>query len=321
MQENDHEFPLSKEKEETIEKLVKKSRRDVPLFYDEGECEIIYIPIEDGEIRVFHHKPERITTKRPILFFPGFATTPWSWREFHLPHHGTTEYYHLETREKASSKIRKHRKVNFTMKQTAKDIAVAIDYLKLNQRDYVMVGTSYTGGAVLSGLIEGFFDPPTTMVFDPLCVWAYAKFWVNWLLPIMPSFILGALRFVFAKIIMTGMKNEAQKERNMDFIRGADPFKWRKACLDNRKLNLVPDLHKIKNEVIVVHGTKDKFHPGETFYKYAKLIPKGRFLYMDTSEADRELLNGIVGTALANITKEQQMPEILAQFEVDLGRE
>jgi len=320
MSENENEFVLTKKQVDEINKLLDAGRRDVPNFYDEGECEIIYVPVEDGEIRVFHHKPEKTKTKRPILFIPGFATTPWTWRKFHKPHHGFAEYFHLETREKASSTIRKHRKADFSINKTAQDIGVAIKHLGLDKRDYVLVGSSYCGGAIIAGLIKQYFNPPTTVVLDPVCIWTYEKFWINWVLPIMPPFAIGAFRFVFAKIIMARMKNESQKERNMDFVRGAVPFKWRKACLNNRKLNLVPDLPKIENEVFIFHGPKDKYHTRMTFYDYAKLIPNGRFFYMNTAEEDRELLTGIIGTAFAEITKEEVLPTVLAQFEVDLQR-
>lgn len=316
MEKQEKEFELTSIQKDNLDKLLEEGRRDVPNFYDEGECEVIYVPVEDGEIRIFHHKPNNIKTKRPILFAPGFGTTPWAWRDFHKPHHGFAEYYHLETREKQSSKIKNNCKVDFSVDRTALDISDAIKYLGLDKQDYVLFGASYCGGVVLKGLIENYFDPPTTVVFDPLCKWAYAKFMVRWVLPFMPAFVLGATRFVFAKIIMAGMKNKAQKERNMDFVTGAVPFKWRKGCLHNRRFNILNDLQKIKNEVFFFHGPSDKFHPGNTFYYYSKMIPKGRYFYMDTEPLDRELLTGVIGTAFIEITKDQGLPFVLKQFEI-----
>ncbi|MHA1220874.1 MAG: alpha/beta fold hydrolase, partial [Candidatus Heimdallarchaeota archaeon] len=205
-------YPFTEEQKAAISKLIEQGRRDVPNFYDEGEAEEIFIPVEGGKIRVYHHKPNKITSKRPIIFAPGFGTTPWAWRNFHKSHHGFTEYYHLDTREKASSTVKNSCKVNFTVDRTARDIAEALKYLGLDKRDYVMYGASYVGGVVLKGLIEGYFDPPTTVIFDPLCKWAYAKFMVRWMLPCLPACGLGALRFLFIGIITAGMKNQVQKE-------------------------------------------------------------------------------------------------------------
>jgi pimeloyl-ACP methyl ester carboxylesterase len=316
-----NEFELTDEQIKGMATLLNSSRREVPDFYDEGESEVFYIPIEDGELRVFHHKPDKITAKRPIMFLPGFGTTPWTWRKFHYPHHGQAEYYNFETREKASSKIPNKRKIKFTYDQIAQDIGDAINYLGLKKRDYVLFGSSFCGGTIIKGLIEQYFDPPTTVVFDPLCVYAFLKFWINVFLPLTPVFVLSAARNIIAKIIMANMKNEAQKERNMKFVEGAEPFKWKKTNYQNRKIDLTPDLPKIKGELFLTHGPKDKFHPGQTFFNYSRLVPEGRFIYFNGPDEDRELIAGVLGTAFANVKKEDGIPDILKPFEIDLKRE
>ena len=52
-------FVHTQEQKKAIHQLLEKGRRDVPTFLDEGACEILYVPIDDGELRVFHHVPER----------------------------------------------------------------------------------------------------------------------------------------------------------------------------------------------------------------------------------------------------------------------
>ena len=316
-----NEFELTNNQMIKMAELINSNRRNVPNFYDEGESEVFYIPLDDGELRVFHHKPDNIKTKRPILFLPGFGTTPWTWRKFHYPHHGIGEYYNFETREKASSTMPNKRKIKFTYDIIAQDIAQGIKYLELNKIDYVLYGSSFNGGVVLKGLIEKYFDPPTTVVFDPLCVFDFLKFMRRIVLPLTPNFVLDGGRKIIAKFIMRNMENQAQKERNMAFVEGAVPYKWKKANIQNRKINLKPDLHKIKSEIFVTHGPKDKFHPGYTFYNYAKLIPKGRLLYLNGPDEDRELIAGIFGTAFMNVQKEQGLPDVLKPFEIDLKRE
>ncbi|NHJ31542.1 MAG: alpha/beta hydrolase [Asgard group archaeon] len=317
---DENEFDLTQEQMNQINNLIENSPKEAPDFFEEGECEQFYIPVDGGEIRVFHRKPKKVSAKRPILFIPGFATTPWSWRGFPKSIHNNTEYYFLETREKKSSKIKRNRKANFRVDQKAKDIAQAIKFLGLDKKDFVLFGTSYCGGIVLQGLIQKYFTAPTIVVFDPSCNWAYMRKPIRWLLPIIPPFILGAMRFIFAKIFLAGMKNQHQKERNLDFISGADPYKWRKACMQNLQFDITNEINTITEEVFVVHGTKDKFHPGETFYKYSKDIPKGRFIYFNCENEKREFFNGVIGSAFANVTKEKGMPDEIASLEIDLQR-
>ncbi|MHA1213391.1 MAG: hypothetical protein ACTSSH_13150 [Candidatus Heimdallarchaeota archaeon] len=295
---DENEFDLTQEQLDLINNLIEKSPKDAPDFYEEGECEQFYIPVDEGEIRVFHRKPKNITAKRPILF-----------------------YYFLETREKASSRIKRNCKTNLTVDQKAKDVGVAIKHLGLDKRDFVLYGTSYCGGVVLQGLIQKYFTAPTIVVFDPQGNWTYSRKAVKWLLPILPPFIMGAFRFVFAKIILRTMKNQHQKERILDFIRGANPYKWRKACMQNLHFDITNQFDKISEEIFVVHGTKDKYHPGVTFYNYAKNMPKGRFIYFNCENELREIFNGILGSVFANVTKDKGMPDQIASLEIDLQRD
>ena len=48
-----------------------KTKEMSQLFTEEGICEEFYVPVKDGELRVFHHKSEKIEVKRPILFLPS----------------------------------------------------------------------------------------------------------------------------------------------------------------------------------------------------------------------------------------------------------
>ena len=85
-------FTHSEEEIEIINQKLKDARRDVPTFIDEGAAEVIYVPIDDGELKIYHHTPDNSETKRPIIFVPGFVAAPSTWVDFHIPHHGFAEY-------------------------------------------------------------------------------------------------------------------------------------------------------------------------------------------------------------------------------------
>lgn len=212
------ESKVTEEQLKKIEELIKVNEREVPDFYEEGICDSFYIPVEDDEIQVFHHKPKNPITKRLILFAPGFNSTLWSWKDFAVPLHEKGEYYFLETREKASSKIKKRFKADLTIKRTAKDIGLAIEYLGLDKQDFVLLGASYCSGIILQGLIDKTLNAPTIVVFDPFSEWAFYKKWIQTMV-VVPAFVYGILRLVLANIVLAGMKNQAQKERVIDFVK------------------------------------------------------------------------------------------------------
>lgn len=313
-------FVHTQKQKKNIQSLLDKGRRDVPTFLDEGSSEILYVPIDDGELRVFHHKPEKQTTKRPIVFIPGYVAAPSTWTDFHIPHQGFGEYYYLETREKRSSKIKKTRNTTMTITQTAYDVGVALEDLGLTKKDYVLASSSYGGGVILDGLINQYFDPPTAFVHDPIVKWVWEKSINNILLRIIPVSLLNALRIPIAYIFTAGMKNKDNRRRMIEFARGLEPWKFKRCTLENNKFNIFEDLKKIKNEVFINTGPLDRYHPRLEYYKYAKEIPKGRFLFMNTANEDRQLLAGVIGTEFAKVTKEDGLPETLKQFEIKIKR-
>ena len=313
---------LSKKKNtEDLDSFILSYKRDVPNFYDEGESEVLHVPVEDGVIRVYHHKPKMVKTKRPIIFIPGFGTTLQSWRDFHKTHHGFAEYYHIETRDKKSGQIRRHIKVDLTIDRIAKDIANVIEFVGLTDQKYVIVASCMNGGVLLHGLIKEYFNPSTAIVFDPFTKWTQYRFFVKLVMPVFPPFLLGALKFIIGKIIMANMKNEAQKERNIDMLESAVPWKWRKFSLQNVNFDLTDEMKKISNEVFVFHGPLDKFHPDEVFRNVAKRMPKGRYFFMKTSEENRELLVGVIATLFSSISEQDGVPDDLVPYEVNLNRE
>ncbi|MFW9922189.1 MAG: hypothetical protein ACFFDW_02760 [Candidatus Thorarchaeota archaeon] len=314
-------FDQTKEQKQAIIDLLNQGRRDVPLFCEEGINEVIYVPVEDGELKVYHHTPKKSILKRPILFIPGYVAAPSTWVDFHKPQHDLGEYYYLETREKNSSRIKKSRKVRMDLKQSAKDIKSVIEFLGLDRKDYVLFGSSYGGGIIFEALIKQYINPPTVLLFDPIAYWIYTTPFTNFILAFIPPFILNSIRFFIAKLYLAGMKNQAQKRRMMAFVKGIEPWKFRKCTLQNRKLNIVEDLKEITSETIICHGPLDKYHPRMAYYNYAKSIPKGRLIFMFTEDEERELLAGVIATEFAKVTKNEGIPTSLAKFEIEIKRE
>lgn len=313
-------FSHTKEQKEVIQNLLKQGRRDVPTFLDEGASDITFVPIDEGELRVFHHKPDNITTKRPVIFVPGYVAAPISWVDFHIPHQGFGEYYYLETREKRSSRIKKPRKASMTVNQTAKDLGQAIENLGLKDKDFVLYGSSYGSTIVLEGLIHGYFTAPTIVVHDPMVKWVYDKSGYNIMLKVVPKFILSALRMPLARLFTMGMKNKANRERMLEFCRGIQPWKFKRSTLQNNKMNMIDELKKIKEEVFLTTGPLDRYHHRIEYYNYAKEMPRGRLIFMNTPDTERQLIAGIIGTEFMKITKDDDVPESIKQFEIDLER-
>ena len=313
-------FTLTAKQQIAADNFIKKAHQEVPYFYDEGECEVFYVPVKDGEIRIFHHKPKKSQTKRPIVFFPGFGTTPWTWRDFCVPLHQIGEYYFLETREKKSSRIKRGRKTKMSIDQMAKDVGEAIKYLGLDKKDYILMSASFASGIMLHGLMKKYYDPPTSIVLDPFPKFVHNRIMVGLFFGLTPPFIVDIIKIILMKIFTANMKNESQKERIKHLVNGAVGWKWRKGLIHNLKFDMYPHFHKIENEVFQFHGPKDKYHPREIYLKIANMIPKSRFFFIETEDDKRELLAGAIGKEFTKVTNEDGVPKFFEQFEIELEK-
>jgi hypothetical protein len=313
-------FTLTAEQQIAAEKFIQEAHQEVPYFYDEGECEIIYAPINDGEIRIFHHTPKQSQMKRPIIFFPGFGTTPWTWRDFCVPIHNIGEYYFLETREKRSSKLKRGYKTKISIDQMAKDVGEAIKFLGLDDKDYVLMSASFAGGTMMHGLMKKYYDPPTSVVLDPFPKFVHNKVFVGLFFGLTPPFIVEIVKLLLMKIVTIGMKNESQKERIRNIVGGAVAWKWRKGLIHNLNFDMYPYFHKIENEVFQFHGPKDRYHPSEIYLKIGGLMPEGRLFYIKTKDEEREILAGAIGKEFTKVTKDDGLPKFFEQFEIKLEK-
>jgi len=312
------DISLSQDQVQKISSLIEGNNREVPLFYEGDVCEIIYVPVNGAELRVFHHKPKNSITQRPILFVSGFGTSPWSWRHFNTVMYEKGEYYFLETREKSSSKIlTKRRKTKMSIDQNAKDLAQVINYLGLDKKDFLLFGTSYCGGIVLVGLANNYFTAPTIVIHDPIETWKVQR---RMLLPFfyIPPFILSFLKMPFARLFLLGLKNKAAKKRYLDFVRNATVWKWVRSGWHNFCFKIAKYLPLISEEIFILHGTKDRYHKDEVFMNIAKNLPRGRYFYMDSPNEFRELIVGIFALELAKKSQNEDISDSFKEFEYNL---
>ncbi|NHJ84809.1 MAG: alpha/beta hydrolase [Asgard group archaeon] len=299
--------------------LLNDNDRQVQYFYDKGVSKVFYIPIDDGALRVFHHKPEKPLTTRPLLFAPGLGTSPWTWRDISKPFIGRGEFFFLETREKKSSLFHNRVKTKITIEKSAKDIGTVIDFLGLTNTDFVLCGTSYCAGLILQGLLDKQFTAPTIALIDPFVKVFQYRILIS-LIRCTPPFIISLIRNLLGAIALKGEKNATQYERGLDMVKEAVTWKWRKAAEKILKFDIRKYLPQITEEILVFHGTADKHHPHDFYESIARKLPNGRYFYMLPQEDKRELLVGVITYELCKVSSQSDLPESLKAFEVNLEK-
>lgn len=273
------------------------------------------VPVGGGTIRV-----RRIAgngSGRPVVFVPGWGRIPESFDDFYSSVSSDVEIFHVETREKSSSRIDRSAS-RFDMDQFALDVRAVIDELELAARNPILMGTCFGASVILIGLANGTLAAGTVLCFDPA-----EKSWLPdpavLALAALPPFLIDLLRPALRTVVLAGMREQEQRARAAATINSAVIWKWRKTALRMRKWNLFDHLQQVPNKIYVLNGSHDRFHDSAVFPAVADAIPDGVFIRVPVGEDQREHLFGAIVTVFATADSGPDIPAALREFVVPLS--
>ncbi len=298
-----------------VDAMIRDADRPAPRFGAPGSVEELRVPVEGGEIRVFHVPCDDPAARRPVVMVPGFGATPEGFQDFYAAVQGRAELYYVETREKSSSRIFTTG-ADMSVGRSARDVQQALEWIGLGgSGDFLLMAPCWGAAIVLEGLREGCLRAPTVVVADPMHALWFPKPLLRWAAPIVPASFLRLLRPVIARSMLGDMQEPTQKERALAFVYGADVWKWKTAAHAAWDFELIGRLGQIRREVFVLNGTRDKIHD-QTFYpRIAAEMPCGRFISMPTDESNRERLFGVAAVEFSRVSAADGLPGSLARFE------
>jgi hypothetical protein len=227
--------------------------------------------------------------------------------------HGKADYYHIETREKSSSRLR-GRRPDMSVPAWVRDLRRALDFLGLTGRDFVLVAACWGATVVLEGMISGALDAPTVLLADPMHTLWFPRWLLRWVSPVLPAAAGTLLRPLLFKALLGDMREPVQKARVRAFVYGADVRKWKRSAEAARDVELLGRLGAVGREVFVLNGTADKIHDPRYYPLMARELPRGRFLYMSAGEDQRERLFGTAAREFARVPA-GGLPPSLTRFE------
>jgi len=313
-----HVLTISEEKKQRFkERFLELIQKDVPKIWEEPYAKIHWIPVEGGEIRVTHIKPENPVGKRPIVFVSGWQSMPHQFEDMYEVIYNRVEIYFVETREKYTSKI-KRRKADLSVSQKARDLKAVLDYFELENLDYVLFGTCWGATIALQGLLDKTLQAPTLVTFSPMHKIWFPKFIGKYLLPLLPVFFITFLVRIASYVMFIGEKAETQKSRMQVTMREGKIWKWKKATMAANDLFLFGKLSAIQEEIAVISGTHDLIHSANDYPKFADELPNGHFFYFGFDDIDREFAMGLILLEYSKITSKQKVPEFFIEYEKEL---
>lgn len=303
-----------------VQEMLKKTiRTDTPQLEDSSISNAIYVPVPNGHIRVLHYQPKNPLSKRPILFVPGWGVTPAGFQDFFEVLYEKVELFYIETREKQSSHMNRW-KSQYTMSRKAADIQLVIDFLQLQDQDFVLMGPCWGAAVILQGLMDKSIHAPRIITVDPMHTLWFSKWFLKYIAPLIPASFFQLLRPIIKYFKLRNMHEPTQKQRATDFINSAVLWKWKRAAIQVRDFELYGNLSRISQEVLVLNGTQDAIHEQSDYPKIAAELPKGRFFFLKTGEENRERLMGLIAKEFATKDLVDGIPEMLNLFEKEIPR-
>jgi pimeloyl-ACP methyl ester carboxylesterase len=301
-----------------VEAVVRKTSSEAIEFWKLPQCEEIYIPVEDAEIRVFHVELKQPAANRPLVLIPGWGALPEGYAEFYGGIHKQADLYYIETREKGSSRIHSKR-ANMSISQSARDIQTVLDSLGLSKlNDFVLAGSCWGSAIILQGLIDGSLDAPTIVTIDPMHSLWFPKWLLRCVSPILPLHAVNLLKPILRNTLVGDMQEVAQKKRVDAFIDAADNWKWKKSAEGAIDFELYGKLSRIDKEIFVFNGSFDKIHENVNYPQIAYELPNGRLIYMPIHERQRERCMALACVSFTKVKGEEGIPAALARFEIPL---
>lgn len=232
------------------------------------------------ELRVIEFTVQAASVEQ-VLFIPGWASTPYTWRHFvpNLCQYGNVLY--LETREKPSSRLQ--RASSFDVVAVGSDIVRFLEN-RLGGQEYGLVCASAGANVVIETWCALIPKPCWCVLLLPHRKISIPKYVL--LLKFLPTAILPLVKRALLALISRGVipkSLSAQRDGILSALDRADMRKlqssaaaWRNYCLDPKQAAYV-DI-----PTLVVGATRDPVHKAEEAREILAKLPKGYWYDAET---------------------------------------
>lgn len=282
------------------------------------------IPVPDGTIACWQ-MPGRAGAL-PLLYLPGFGGYMDGFAEVIENVASDVPLYYLETREKASSALRRdagrlsrrasgtpggtHRlSAGFAMDDIAADVWAAARALGLEDGGYVLFGSSFGAavGAHALSLDEAPAPAPParaprpalTVLFDPMHELWLPPWLVRAAAATLPLGLVAFLRPSLKRLVLAGMQAEVQRRRAGGVIDNAVLWKWRAAALGLSGWSIFDIAPQVQAPVDIIAASGDRFHAADLYPRIAAAFPRARLVHLEVADDEREQEMGRLASAYA----------------------
>lgn len=266
-------------RDQLLEKLPYSTVKKIDLsIFPWLETEDVKVD-EEVTLRVYKIPKQKKQSKINIIVIPGLCSHFLGWIDLDHQLSQIGDVYHIESREKSSSKHTK-RKIDYSMETLAKDINKVVEHYKLHEDGFYMFGDSFGAEMAAYALKFDLYQPKGLILISPSRTFEFSG-WMKVLFSVAPSFLyyplLPFLKFIL-KHYRTDMKNDAGtyylNKRNLETGKPRR-MKWCAMSLFSYHSDL--DYSIIKIPTYIIAASTDKMHSYQESVEIAAEIPHAIF--------------------------------------------
>ena len=263
---------------------------EVATLLDDPDCQIEarHIAAADGiELKVYSFKPNQPSTRRPVVFIPGWTSVMEGWAPLLSAWVEKREIHYIETREKRSAKITgKLRVQDFAMIHHAEDLKSVVDALNLDS-NVLWFGSSLGATVILHGMMEGLLQGEAAFLIAPNTKFRFA----TWMLPIIaaPWWCYPPLiRILGLPYLKWRLKEPKQYIRYRRTLTQAHLLRLKRSVKANRRYDLPSNLNQISAPVAICVAASDTLHTGDDSHGIADSLANGSIVEVPSNQYAHE---------------------------------
>jgi pimeloyl-ACP methyl ester carboxylesterase len=234
------------------------------------------VPLPTGvSLRIVSFTPPSKSQPLPLVMIPGLVSVMPTFQRLLVEFTRDFDVHYIETREKASSTAGKN--ADFRVETIGRDIIEAISHLGLEDRKYILLGTSLSATAMVDRYPDFRRVPFCMVLLEPNAVFDYPP----WSLPLIrrAAGVYGLIRPVvkwYLRNFRVNTDEDAEMYQiNCRALDRADPYKLRDAVLAISAYKIWDRLESVRTPTLIVSASKDTFHRHGDIQRMISMIKPG----------------------------------------------
>ncbi len=263
---------------------------EVASLLNQPDCSVKaqYVEASSGfQLKVYSFTPNKSTTKRPIVFIPGWTSVMDGWAPLLSKWAGERTIHYIETREKRSAKVPKKIRVkDYEMLRHAEDLKAVVDELKLDS-DVLWFGSSLGATVILHGMMNGLLKGAGAFLIAPNTKFRFS----TWMVPIIsaPWWCYPPLiRILGLPYLKWRLKEPGQYIRYRRTMTQAHLLRLKRSVQANRRYDLPSKLDQIVAPIAICVAASDTLHTGNDSHGIADDLPNGTLVEVPSNQYAHE---------------------------------